>query len=72
MDEAKAIDMLGVVGSSELQQLLDKSIRQIIRQLHSLEDRGMIKVLIFKSKKHRRRLYMKNEIYDCICSIKKS
>ena len=72
MNELQIIEKRGVVISTELPILLDKSIQAIINQLNSLEDRNMIKVLIFKSQKHRRKVYVKNELYNDICKASKS
>ena len=69
MDELKAVEELGVATSPEIQSLLDKSLRNVIKQLNGLEVRGMIKVIEIRSERIRKRLYVKNEVYHDICKI---
>lgn len=72
MDELQAVEILGATTSQELNYLLTKSIRAIIRQLNSLEAREQIHVILFKSKKIRRNLYCSNEVFNNLCQVKKS
>ena len=67
MDELQAIQALGFATSKDIQELLNKSLRNTIKQLSKLEEHYEIKVLIFKTTKHRKKVYLKNEIYNNIC-----
>lgn len=64
MNELQLLQKLGMATSPELQQILEKSIQATIRQLNKLEMLGEIKIIIFSSIKHRRRIYITNELYD--------
>lgn len=55
---------MGIITSSEMQELVDKNIRTIIRSLNRLEACGDIKIMIFKTDKIRRRLYVDEEVYN--------
>jgi hypothetical protein len=63
-EELKIIQKMGIITSSELQELIDKNIRTIIRNLNRLEEWGDIKIMIFKTDKIRRRLYVDEEVYN--------
>jgi|TARA_R100000750_G_scaffold62664_1_gene57249 hypothetical protein len=69
MDELQAIQKLGIATSRDIQEILEKSIQATIRQLNKLEMLGEIKIIIFNSIKHRKRIYIKNEIYNSIISV---
>lgn len=69
MNEYQIIEKLGWATSPEIKELLDKSIQATIRQLNSLEITGQIEVIIFHTKKYRRRVYVKKEIFDNLCKI---
>jgi len=69
MNEMEVIGKLGFATSKEIQEILKKSIRNTIKQLSKLEQHYQIKVMIFKTPKHRRKVYVKNEIYNNICKI---
>lgn len=72
INELKAIEDLGVSVSSELSNFIDKSPRNIIKQLSNLEAGNEIKIIIFHSKEARKRVYLSNEIYNNLFKIKKS
>jgi len=67
--EKEVIDKLGIVTSADVRDLLEKSIQAVIRQLNSLENIGLIRVVTFSSEKHRKKIYMKNELYNNIHKI---
>lgn len=75
MNEYQLVEKLGMATSQELQEILDKSLRNIIKQLNSFQIRGEIKVLIFKTNfgrsrgSHRTKVYMTNELFNNICEI---
>jgi len=71
-EELKTIQKMGMITSTELQELVDKNIRTIIRNLNRLEEWGDIKIIIFKSDKIRRRLYINEEVYNNFIKVKKS
>lgn len=71
MDELNFIKKLGASTSSELEEIMKKNIRGIIRKLNTLEMIGEIKILIFRTEKVRRRVYCNNEVYNNIIKIKK-
>lgn len=71
MDELNFIKKLGASTSSELEEIMEKNIRGIIRKLNTLEMIGEIKILIFRTEKVRRRVYCNNEVYNNIIKIKK-
>lgn len=67
--ELKIIEKEGAMTSLEMKEVLDKSLQAIIRQLNSLENLGQIKIIEFQTKTFRKRLYLKNEIFNNICKI---
>ena len=69
MDELQAIRVLGFATSREIHELLGKSLRNTIKQLSKLEEHYEINVLIFKTSKHRKKVYIKDEIYNDLCKI---
>ena len=71
-EELKTIQKMGMITSTELQELVGKNIRTIIRNLNRLEEWGDIKIIIFKSDKIRRRLYINEEVYNNFIKVKKS
>lgn len=64
VSELDIIKKLGLATSTEVQEILDKSLRNTIKQLNQLEIYGEIKIMIFKNDKHRKRIYITNEIYN--------
>ena len=72
MNELKLIKNLGAITSAELEELIDKNKRGIIRALNGLELIGEIKIIIFRTETIRRRVYCSNEIYNNLFKIKKS
>jgi len=71
MNELQAVKSGGAITSLEIHEMFEKSRRAIIRQLNSLELRGMIKIIIFKSKINRVNLYISNEVFNNLCKVKK-
>ena len=71
-DELAIINKLGMVTSSELQEMIDKNIRTIIRNLNRLNNANYIHIVLFNTEKIRRRLYINEEIYNDFIKIKKS
>lgn len=72
MNELQIIEREGAITSSEIaEEFLEKSRRAIIRQLNSLEARGMIKIISFRSKINRMNLYISNEVFNNICKSNK-
>ena len=69
MQELQIIKKLGATTSLEIKELLDKSLQAVIKQLNSLEKIGQIEILTFNTKKSRKRLYIKNELFDDIFKI---
>lgn len=63
-EELQIIETIGLGTSGEIQEIRDISIRNVIKHLSRLEERQEIGVLIFKTKKHRKKVYMTNEIYN--------
>ena len=63
-EELKVIQKLGLATSKEVQEAIEKSLRNVIRGLNQLELYGEIKILIFTTAKHRKRLYVSNELYN--------
>ena len=63
-EELDVLEEIGLGTSKEIQQILDIGIRNVIKHLSKLEERQEISVIIFKTSKHRKKLYMKNEIYN--------
>ena len=69
-EELKVIQKLGMTTTKELDELIEKSCRNIIKAVNKLEGRGEIKILIFTTKNSRRRVYMIDEIYNSITNPK--
>lgn len=66
MNELQVLQRVGMATSSEVKELLEKSLRNTIKQLNSLEDRKQISIIIFSKGKIRRRLYILDELYNNI------
>jgi len=69
MNELQAIERLGFATSREIHELLGKSLRNVIKQLSKLEAHYQVPVLVFHTPKHRRKVYIQNEIYNDICKL---
>ncbi len=69
--ELQLVNNLGAVTSSELEKLIEKNKRNMIRILNGFELRGEIKIIVFRGKV-RRRVYCSNEIYNNLIKVKKS
>jgi len=70
-EELKVLRKLGVATSTEVGELVDKQIRSVIRGLKQLEIYGEIKIMVFRTAQHRRKIYLTNEIYDNLCKTSK-
>ena len=70
MNELEIIQKEGFITSKELELLLNKNIRNIIKQLNSLELRGEIHIIKTVSHKGLSRIYINNEIYNDLCQVK--
>jgi len=69
VDELQAISILGFATSKDIQELIGKSLRNTIKQLSKLEEHYEINVLIFKTNKHRKKVYIQDEIYNNLCKV---
>ena len=69
-EELEILEEIGLGTSKEIQEILDIHIRNVIKHLSRLEERQEISVIIFKTPNHRKKVYMKNEIYNSISKIK--
>lgn len=65
MDEIDVIEKKGIVTSAEVSEMIDKNIRNIIKQLTKLVQIGEIRAIAF----HRGKLYLKNELYDNLSEV---
>lgn len=63
-EELEIIKEIGLGTSKEIQEITGIHIRNVIKHLTKLEERQEISVIIFKTPKHRKKLYIKNEIYN--------
>lgn len=69
MDELEVIERLGVASSLDVQPLVGKEIRSTIKQLNNLEKINEVKMIELKSGRIRKRIYIKNELYDFITNF---
>ena len=67
MDEIQIIDKLGLTDSIEITEITGKNKSGVMRILSKLTKRGEINMIIFKSSKTRRRVYLNDELYNCLC-----
>jgi len=72
MDELQAIDKLGFASARDIQELVDKNIRNTTVQLKKLELYYGANSILFKSFKTRKKIYIKNELFNDICKINRS
>jgi len=63
-DELLIIKQMGATTSKEINEVLQKNLRSVVRGLKRLEKHGEIQVLIFKHKQFRRYVYVTKELYD--------
>lgn len=70
MNEMQVIEKFGALTSTEISSMVDKSQRAIIENLKRLESFNMITVVQFKFLIVRRNIYLKNEIYNNLNSVK--
>jgi len=69
MNELQAIKKFGIATSRDLERIIDKSLRNIQKQLRSLQNINVIHVIIFKTELHRRPVYINDEVFKCLCKI---
>jgi DNA-binding transcriptional regulator GbsR (MarR family) len=70
MNEIEIINKFGALTSAEIASMVDKSQRAVSQSLKTLETFNMISVVQFKFFIVRRNIYLKNEIYNNLSSVK--
>lgn len=58
---------LGIATSTEVGEFIDKNIRNVIKGLKQLVIYGEVRIIIFQSDQHRKKLYVTNDVYNNLC-----